>query len=127
MTKQRALILRLIQESDQHPTAEQIYEQARREMPGIALATVYNNLIWLAEHEKIKKISFYGGKDRYDKSTVPHIHLICDRCGLVRDYPSEGLREEMESRLGFPVGYYELAIHCLCPACSKNEASNKNF
>ena len=35
MTKQRALILRLIQESDQHPTAEQIYEQARREMPGI--------------------------------------------------------------------------------------------
>lgn len=118
MTKQRALILRLIRESRQHLTAEQIFLQAQKELPGIARATVYNNLIRLAEEGEIRKITFCGQTDRYDKSNIPHIHLICDGCGNVADHPSEGLKEEMENRLGFPINEYELAIHYKCPECT---------
>ena len=117
MTKQRALILRLIRESGRHLTADQIYQMAQTELPGIALATVYNNLIRLAEEGEIKKITFCGQTDRYDKSNIPHIHLICDQCGRVSDHPSEGLMEEMEQRLGFSINEYELAIHYRCPHC----------
>lgn len=117
MTKQRALILRIIRESKRHLTADQIYQEAIKEMPGIALATVYNNLIRLAEAGEIKKITFCGQTDRYDKNNIPHIHLICDRCGRVSDHPSEGIKEEMEGRLGFPIEEYELAIHYRCPEC----------
>lgn len=117
MTKQRALILRLIRESGGHLTADEIYQRAKTEMPGIALATVYNNLIRLSEEGEIKKITFRDRTDRYDKSHIPHIHLICDGCGKVCDHPSEGLLEEMEKRLGFPVREYELGIHYLCNEC----------
>lgn len=117
MTKQRALILRLIRESGGHLTADEIYQRAKAEMPGIALATVYNNLIRLSEEGEIKKITFRDRTDRYDKSSVPHIHLICDHCGAVCDHPSKGLLEEMEQRLGFAVNEYELAIHYTCQNC----------
>lgn len=119
MTKQRALILRLIRESGGHLTADEIYQRAKAEMPGIALATVYNNLIRLSEEGEIKKITFRDRTDRYDKSDIPHIHLICDSCGKVCDHPSEGLMEEMEERLGFPIREYELGIHYLCNECQK--------
>ena len=59
MTRQRALILRLIRESGEHPTAEEIYRKAKEEMPGIALATVYNNLNHLAQEGEIRKISCF--------------------------------------------------------------------
>ena len=118
MTKQRALILRLIRESKVHLTADQIYDRAKEEMPGIALATVYNSLIWLAEQGEIKKIVFSSQKDHYDKTQIPHIHLICDHCGRVEDHPSEGILEEMEERVGFPIHDYEMTLHYTCPACS---------
>ena len=125
MTRQRALILRLIRESGEHPTAKEIYRKAKEEMPGIALATVYNNLNHLAQEGEIRKISFCGSSDRYDKTSVPHIHLICDRCGRLRDWPSEGFAAELERWLGFAVESYELAAHCICPACSaENHSSN---
>ena len=117
MTKQRALILRLIRESKRHLTADELYRLAKKELPGIALATVYNNLIRLAEDGEIKKITFCDHLDCYDKSSIPHVHLICDRCGRVSDHPSEGLKEEMENRLGFPINEYELAVHYTCPEC----------
>ncbi len=117
MTKQRELILRLIRESEEHLTAEEVYLKAKEELPGIALATVYNNLIRLAEQGEIKKLAFCGERDRYDKSNIPHIHLICDRCGAVCDHPSEGLINEMEERLGFPILEYALAIRYVCEKC----------
>ncbi len=119
MTKQRALILRIIRESDQHLTADQIYQLARKELPGMVLATVYNNLNYLADHGEIRKINSFDGSDHFDKSSVPHVHLICDRCGVIRDFPSEGLWEEMEDRIGRSIHYYELAIHYTCPDCER--------
>ena len=44
MTRQRRLILDLMQKSPRHLTADEIFAQARREMPNIARGTVYRNL-----------------------------------------------------------------------------------
>lgn len=121
MTKQRALILQLIRESGQHPTAEEIFQMAQERMPGIAQATVYNNLLHLAAAGFIRRISIQGEKDRYDKTDVPHIHMICEDCGKIWDHPSEGLLEKMEQAMGVPIRYYELAVHCKCRECAAQE------
>ena len=44
LTKQRSLILDIVKNMDGHLSADEIYILARDKMPGIALATVYNNL-----------------------------------------------------------------------------------
>lgn len=121
MTKQRALILRLIQKSNQHLTADELYRLAQEELPGIALATVYNSLQYLAEQGLIRRLTRTGQRDRYDRSVAPHAHLVCDHCGAVADCPSEGLREVLEQQLGVPVDSYELAIGYRCPVCRGSE------
>ena len=44
MTRQRALILEILQHSPKHLTADEIFAIAREKMPGIARGTVYRNL-----------------------------------------------------------------------------------
>lgn len=119
MTKQRALILDLIRHCGGHPTAEEVYWMAKEKMPGIAQATVYNNLLRLAEAGEIRRISIQGERDRYDKTSVPHIHMKCGECGRVWDHPSEGLLEKMEQEMGVTIDYYELAVHCRCKDCAE--------
>mgnify|MGYP000939806370 CR=1 FL=1 len=56
MSKQRDLIERIIKESMLHLTAEEIYKEARKEMPNISLGTVYRNLGNLVDEGKVRKL-----------------------------------------------------------------------
>ena len=56
MTKQKRLILDIINNSCAHYTAEEIFALAQRQMPSIARATVYNNLNTLLKENLIRKI-----------------------------------------------------------------------
>ena len=65
MSKQRDLIERIIKESMLHLTAEEIYKEARKEMPNISLGTVYRNLGNLVDEGKVRKLKTTLGYDFY--------------------------------------------------------------
>ncbi len=117
MTRQRALISRIIRESPEHLTAAAIYAQARREMPGLARGTVYRNLHLMEADGEIRRLEMPAGADRYDRAAAPHGHLYCDGCGTLRDLPTAGLQTALEAAVGAPVLDYQLTVHYLCPAC----------
>ncbi len=117
MTKQRALILQIVQAAEDHLTAEQIFLAAKKEMPTIALATVYNSLNYLCENKYIEKIGITGQTDRYDKMLIRHDHRLCDRCGAISDVTVDGLRTFLDEKISDPVLSYELTVHHLCPTC----------
>ncbi len=117
MTKQRALVLKIVRSAQGHLTAEEIFHEAKKELPGIALATVYNSLGYLCENGMIEKISFKGQTDRYDKMFVRHDHRLCDRCGAISDVIIDGLHEYIEKHNDANVLSYDLTVHSLCPAC----------
>ena len=119
MTKQKALILRLINESDQHPTAEQVFALAKAEMPAIVRATVYNNLNTLTAEKRIRRITLHGDADRYDSVHVPHEHLICACCGKISDLSLGDLLPELCERTGLELLSYQLNLEYLCPSCRK--------
>ena len=117
MTKQRALILQIVQSTHEHLTAEQIFLEARKKMPTIALATVYNSLNYLCENHMIEKIGFTGQTDRYDQMLVRHDHTLCEKCGAISDVIIDGLKEYIEEKNGSDVLSYDLTVHHLCPTC----------
>ena len=119
MTAQRQLILNIIQSSERHLSAEQIFIDAKAQMPGIAMATVYNSLKYLCESGYIKKYPRSGEADFYDKTTMPHGHLICDCCGKILDINTNEIRESLEKRVGAHINSYELSAHYLCEGCEK--------
>ncbi len=123
----KELILQILHESDEHLTAEQIFLQAKERQPAIVMATVYNNLATLTEEHVVRKMRVHGQADRYDKNTMDHDHLICDKCGALLDVNLDGLTMELEERLGIDVGFYELNIHYICDTCKKEaERANKD-
>lgn len=125
MTKQQAAILRVIQASPFHMTADEIYLAAKAEMPKLGIATVYRNLSSLCGAGIIRKIEIPGGPDRYDRNTKPHDHMVCTRCGEMLDCSVE--LEDFLNRIeagGAKVTGYHLQVSCICSRClAKEDAS----
>ncbi|MBN1434926.1 transcriptional repressor [Candidatus Fermentibacterales bacterium] len=86
-TAQRRTIVRVVRSSKRHPTAQDVYEEARRELPRISLGTVYRTLSTLCDEGEISRVEPEGGRARYDWNTDNHAHVICVRCGRVEDLP----------------------------------------
>ena len=119
MTKQRACVLEVLRSDMCHHTAEEIYDLARRKLPTISRATVYNNLKALEEEKLIRRISGDGAADRYDNSFVPHGHTVCERCGAVSDFVFSGFDEGVRAAVGRDFTSYELKVRIVCDACLK--------
>ena len=119
MTRQRALILDILQASRGHLTAEEIFVQARQTMPNIARGTVYRNLKLMEQSGEVGRLEMSDGPDLYDRTPTPHVHLLCDGCGTLSDVPVVGLVKELETAIGTEVRGYQLTIRYLCPACRR--------
>lgn len=117
MTRQRALIAKIIHSSPCHMTASEIYAQARRELPSVARGTVYRNLKLMEDAGEIARLELPDGPDRYDRATAPHGHLYCVGCGALRDIPVAALEPRLEAAAGAPVLGYQLTVYYRCPAC----------
>lgn len=74
-----------------HPTADVVYANVRKEYPNISLGTVYRNLALLSKRGEIMKISTGNGPDRFDGNPLPHYHFICKNCGSVMDLEMESI------------------------------------
>ena len=122
LTKQRQAVLRAIRGSDKHLTANEVFEDARRILPGISFATVYNSLRYLKKEGLIGEVQFGTDASRYDRKLAQHDHAICNDCGKLVDLElphPDGLLEEAANRSKFKPESIELTLRGLCPECSK--------
>jgi Fur family peroxide stress response transcriptional regulator len=121
ITKQRQAVLRVIRESEKHLTANEIFENARRVLPSISFATVYNSLRYLKNEGLIGEVRFGTDATRYDRNLTRHDHAICSACGTLVDLDlsiPEGLFKEAARRSKFKPQSIELTLRGLCPHCS---------
>ena len=83
-TRQRNLVLEIINNSCNHLTAYQVHQDCLKIIPNISLGTVYRNLYFLVKLGKIQKLEIPNQMTRYDKA-LGHAHFICLCCGKVYD------------------------------------------
>ena len=119
MTRQRALIARILRTAGRHLTAEEIFHLARRSMPSIAIGTVYRNLGLMAECGEIRRIEAAGGPVRYDANLAPHGHLVCRVCGKLDDVAVPCLASYLSRCTGEVSPAYDLSVDWTCPACRR--------
>ncbi len=86
-TKQREIIMQVLGEHIDHPSADVIYEEVRKFLPRISLGTVYRNLEIMSESGTIMKLETGGSIKRFDPVTHPHPHFRCVKCGSIEDLP----------------------------------------
>ena len=119
-SKQREAILYNLSLRKDHPTAAQIYEGVRLELPNISLGTVYRNLADLVKSGEIICVNVSDGQEHYDYDTAPHLHLHCKTCGEIYDVPLESktVSEIVKDNL-FSCESYCFVINGLCKNCNQ--------
>jgi Fe2+ or Zn2+ uptake regulation protein len=121
VTPQRQAIFRMLHGNEGHPTVESLYDSARSEMPTISLKTVYQTVHDLEAMGEVSLLDLGTGSVRVDPNVEhTHHHLICGRCGKVRDVPVElpAFRVPARLRRGFSVSSVEVNFRGLCDDCA---------
>ena len=120
LTPQRRAVLQAVAESDEHPTAGEIFEAARKSLPSISFATVYNSLKYLTEAGLVREMNFGKGSSRYDRVTSRHDHAVCSRCGKLTDFDlaeTPQLIRAAARRSRFKPDSIHLTLVGVCPDC----------
>jgi Fe2+ or Zn2+ uptake regulation protein len=117
-TPQRQHVYDVLIEERDHPTAEEVFIRAKREMPEISMATVYNCLDALVQSGMARQVNMDRGATRFCPNMREHCHFYCDTCEKMFDIdvPSEGPGGITLPR-GFKATRFEIAIHGLCAKC----------
>jgi len=84
-TYQRLKILKYIEANKTHPTVDMIYENIVKEIPTISKTTVYNTLDTFLQKGLVTSVIITGTEVRFDRTTVPHHHFLCEKCGKIVD------------------------------------------
>lgn len=119
-SKQRETILRIVKESDDHPTADMVYNRARVLINNISLGTVYRNLNLLSEQGLIKKFKIVGDNERFDKTVIMHSHFVCKCCGKVVDIMEDSMKgfiDELSKKTDSLIERYEVSLLGTCSHC----------
>ena len=122
LTRQREVVLQVIRDAEHHLTANEVFDEAKRLLPTISFATVYNSLRFLKDAGHIAEIQFGGGASKFDRKTARHDHAICTNCGKLVDIDLELPAELFETAAKFSKfkpQSLELTLRGLCPECNK--------
>ncbi len=128
LTSQREIILRVLLENEQdHLSAEGIFMLVKEKYAEIGLATVYRTLELLSDLMIVEKMNFGDGVARYDLRSEDqehmHHHLICDECGSLKEIKEDWLLEleqRVEREFGFKVTDHRLDFTGTYKNCSKD-------
>ena len=118
-SKQRNLIRDILKSTCSHPTAEWIYEQARKQDPTISLGTVYRNLKFLCDTGEATALETADKKIHYDGCVNNHRHFICNKCATIYDLaPSEVEKPQELLSVGFTVERESCVFYGCCNDCA---------
>ncbi len=122
-SKQRESVLKVVNNSYDHPNAETIYKRVKEIIPNISLGTVYRNLNSLVLDNQIRIIKGLDNKDRYDKTLHDHGHTLCTKCNTITDLTEDeiiSLKNKLKKE-GFQIQNYNIIINGLCHKCHTKE------
>ncbi len=127
LTPQRREVYDVLLAERDHPTATEVFLRAKKRMPSISLATVYNCLETLVSCGLARQVNVEREATRYCPNLEEHGHFVCESCGAVTDVPlSSGKRLEGTWQLpaGLTITHSEVTLRGLCAKCSSPSASS---
>jgi Fur family transcriptional regulator, ferric uptake regulator len=124
LTRQRRVILQVMDTAEQHLDVDQILSLAQKIDSGVHLVTVYRTIDLLKKHGLIDELDLLHlrGDRHYYETHGPrdHIHVACLRCGKVREFESrlyEQLKDQIARDVGMQVTVARTEVGGVCDEC----------
>ena len=129
LTRQRELLLELIDKSGEHLDAERLFQLANEKVPKLNRVTVYRTLKLQKQGGLVDELDLmhYGGDQHYYETRMKqeHAHVICLKCGKVEEFfgePLQRLRRQIESHFGFHILLARTEVGGYCSHCQSLRA-----
>jgi len=114
-------IVKILAESEDHPSVENIHVQITKNFPTMSLATVYRNIILIKSLGEVLELGFPDGSNRYDgNKPYPHPHVVCIKCKKIVDPDLDSLDEmkkEVAVETDFTILNHRLDFFGICRNC----------
>jgi Fe2+ or Zn2+ uptake regulation protein len=124
LTRQRRVILEVMDTAEQHLDVDQILARAQKIDPAVHLVTVYRTIDLLKKEGLIDELDLLHlrGDRHYYETHGPrdHIHVACLRCGKVREFESrlyEQLKEQIARDFEMQVTVSRTEVGGICNDC----------
>ncbi len=123
VTWQRRAVYEALCARDDHPTADDLYDELAPQLPGLSRATVYRVLERLVGLGLASRVAHPGAASRFDSETGSHHHLLCSQCGRLIDLEA-ALPIPMPSALpeAFEIQDASVYFRGTCAACRKERS-----
>lgn len=118
-SRQREVVYQVLSATYAHPTADWVFDEAKKILPQISIATVYRNLRELVKNGMARVVLTEDDREHFDANTSEHPHFICRRCGRVIDVNTVGSEEIADG--GFKVERRDTTFFGICTDCAKIE------
>jgi Fe2+ or Zn2+ uptake regulation protein len=127
LTPQRlAIIESFAEKAPLHPSANTIYEAAKKKRVGISLSTIYYTLNELSKNGIINILEFEKMDNRHEGNTEAHIHLICKQCKNIIDIFTKLIdSNEMVKNVDFLVTDTRFEYYGFCAQCREKRTQSK--
>jgi Fur family ferric uptake transcriptional regulator len=124
LTRQRQILLDLIDKTGLHLDAENLYRLAKQQDPKLNRVTVYRTLKMLKEGGLVDELDLmhWNGEQHYyeTRTKQEHAHVVCLRCGKVEEFfgePLQKLRRQIEVHFGFQILLARTEVGGYCAHC----------
>jgi len=119
LTPQRQQVYEVLLQKRDHPTAEEVFIRAKKAMPEISHATVYNCLDALVKCGLARQVQLERGATRFCPNMSEHGHFHCSACGTIYDVDLPHELSCVTVPREFKVQGYDVTIHGLCAECAR--------
>ena len=118
-TIQRETIKQCLCSVKTHPTAEWVYQEVKKKIPQITLATVYRNLNLLVKNGEALKLEI-NKEYHYDGDNSQHQHCVCKKCGMISDVFQKEISDYALKKIStknFVLDEVTVLFHGTCKSC----------
>ena len=120
LTPQRLMILEAVEQSANHVSAEEIFDQVKTKYPYINISTIYRTLELFRDLSLVTETDLGGVKRYHPVGDGQHHHLVCRSCGATTELDQAILapvKERILTEHGFRADLTHLAILGRCARC----------
>lgn len=117
----RSAILKTLQSTTVHPTADWVYNKLKPKYPNLSLGTVYRNLKKFCETGKAVSVGVINGQEHFDGDISPHTHMVCTSCGCITDISDTFIErthiDGILDKYGHKITHAEILFRGICNEC----------
>ena len=120
-TPERFMVLASAESMPGHFTVEELSAHLNANGRRVATATVYSSLQLLVDCGLLRRLRLDDSAMRYEATPSNHYHLLCLRCGKIKDIRDPQLEELLKGRRfsAFSPAYFALSVYGICSTCAR--------